>query len=305
MRLSDFDGQYYHVVRDGSFQSLCNLTTITDIHCLSFAVTLQYIEKACKLPHITCLIVPENLKDQENLVASGKGIAVAASPKYAFHALHNMLVENSDPQYIEEFKRTVIGEGCLIHPSAKIAEKNVLIGDHVIIQENAIIREGTTIGDNVVVMPGAILGYSACLVGRDLEGNLMPLRSGGRVHIAANVQIGAYTAIAKGLFPYEITTVGEHSMVGFAADLGHNNQIGKNVIVLDKSQICGNTVLEDNVHIAPQVIVSNRLKVGEGADVAIGSVVVNHIKKGMRVAGNYAIDSVKFLLWHRKKMKMK
>ena len=305
MKLKDFDSIYFNVIRDGDFESLCNLTTMTDIMCLSFASNLQYIERACKLPHITCLIIPEELRDCPTLLQSGKGIAVAESPKYAFHALHNKLTGSNDPRYVQSYRETAIGEGCLIHPSASIAKTGVKIGNHVVIQENAIIREGTTIGDHVLIMPGAILGYSACLAGRDLQGNLMPLLSAGQVQIDSYVQIGAYAAIAKGLFPFEITRIGLHSMIGFAADVGHNDQVGNNVIVLDQSQICGNTILEENVRIAPQAVVSNRLRVGEGADISIGSVVVNHIKKGMRVAGNYAIDSAKFLLWHREKMKMK
>ena len=61
----------------------------------------------------------------------------------------------------------------------------------------------------------------------------------------------------------------------------------------------------DDVHIAPHAIVSNRLKIEKFADVSIGSVVVSNIKKGIRVAGNYAIESSKFLLWHRNKMRTK
>lgn len=305
MKLQDFNSTYFNVIRDGEFESLCNLTTVTDIPCLSFANNLQYIERACKLPHIACLIVPQELQDCTPLLQSGKGIAVATSPKYAFHALHNALTASKDPRYVESSQETVIGEGCLIHPSASIAKTGVVIGNHVVIQENAIIREGTTIGDHVVVMPGAILGYSACLAGRDLQGNLMPLLSAGRVQIASHVQVGAYSVVSKGFFPFEVSCVGDYSIIGFAVDLSHNDKVERNVIVLDQSQICGNTILEDNVHIAPQAVVSNRLKVGEGANVTIGSVVVSNIKKGMRVAGNYAIDGAKFLLWHREKMKIK
>lgn len=94
-------------------------------------------------------------------------------------------------------------------------------------------------------------------------------------------------------------------MIGYSVELSHNVQIGDNAIILDQVQVCGNSTVEDGAHIAPYAIVANRLHVGAGADVAIGSVAVNNVKRGIRVAGNYAIENSKFLLWHREKMKIK
>ncbi|MFW5677805.1 MAG: hypothetical protein ACOCNL_16335 [Acetivibrio ethanolgignens] len=156
-----------------------------------------------------------------------------------------------------------------------------------------------------MIKTGAIIGYSACIAGKDLKGNLYPLISAGTVKLEKNVQIGSYSCVTKGLFPYEEARVGEYSLIGYAVDLSHNDVIGKNVIILDQSQVCGNVVVEDNVHISPQAIVSNRLKLEERSDIAIGSVVVNNVKKGVKVAGNFAIEHSKFLLWHRNKMRIK
>ena len=305
MRLSDFSDKYYKIKKDESFASLCNLTSDTGLGCLSFALNESYIKKACTLQNITALIVPPQYADMPELLESGKGIAVSEEAKSSFYLLHNDLVLSKNRNYIAEYSKTVIGRNCKIHPSASIAEEGVIIGDNVTIEENVIIREGVTIGDNSVILAGAYIGYSACLAGRDLKGNLLPIFSVGSVTLGCNVMVGAYSSIAKGLFPYERAEVGDYSMIGFSTDLSHNSRVGKNVIVLDQSQICGNTILEDDVHIAPHAIVSNRLKIEKFADVSIGSVVVSNIKKGIRVAGNYAIESSKFLLWHRNKMRTK
>lgn len=290
------------LLREGYFESLCNVTTETDIKCLSFANSEGFIKKACRKSNITCVIVPYAYRDDAELTASGKGILLSQDPKRSFHLIHNYLSATKDSNYIRKEFDTVIGENCLIHESATIAKKNVIIGNHVIIEENVIIREDVEISDDVVIMAGAVIGNSACLAGRDRDGNLMPLTSAGKVRIGSKVQIGSYVSISKGLFPYEATEIGEYSQIGFAVDLSHNAHIGRNVMILDQSQICGNTVIKDNVHIAPQAIVSNRLSIEEEADVAIGAVVVNNVKRGLRVAGNYAIENSKFLLWHRKKL---
>lgn len=305
MKLSDFDGQFFRVQRDGAFDSLCNLTSNTEVKCLSFANDAQYIRKAVRLPHIACLIVPEELELPEELLSSEKGIAVASAPQYAFLSLHNTLSDTRDSRYVKPYAPTVIGKDCLIHPSAHIAESGVVIGDRVVIEENVVIREGTTIEDDAHIMVGAVIGAGACLSGEAPDGARISQSSVGRTHIGACVQIWPYACISRALFPFESTTVGAHSMIGCSVDISHNSHIGKNAVILDQSQICGNTIVKDGVRIAPHSIVSNRLMVEEGAEIAIGSVVVNNVKKGMRVAGNYAIENSKFLLWHREKMKMK
>ena len=295
----------YELKKDVEYDSLCNITTETDIKCLSFANDEKYIHMACRKKNIVSLIVPYEYRDNQELMRSGKGIVLSDNPKCLFYMIHNYFTNSLSEIYCGEIFRTTIGDNCIIHKSAIIAEKNVKIGSNVIIQENVIIREGVEIGDNVTIMSGAIIGYDACLAGKDMCGNLMPLISAGGVRIGKNVQIGSYACVSKGLFPYEITEIEDYSLVGYAVDLSHNSHIGKNTIVLDQSQVCGNTNIEDDVHVSPQCIISNRLRVGERADIAIGSVVVNNVKKGIRVAGNYAIENSKFLLWHRKKLRVK
>ena len=305
MKLSDFEGRFFRILRDGSFDSLCNLTSATRIHCLSFANDVRYIRQALRLDHITCLIVPTGIELPRDLLVSGKGIAVAAAPQAAFLSLHNTLCKTDDPRYVSAPAPTVIGADCTIHPSAHIAECGVVLGDRVIVEENVVLRAGTTVEDDAHIMVGAVLGAGACLSGKTPEGVRIPQLSAGYVHIGAGVHIWPYASVSRALFPFETTTVGAHSMIGCAVDISHNAQIGRNAIILDQSQICGNTTVEDDVRIAPHSIVSNRLTVGAGAEVAIGSVVVNNVKQGLRVAGNYAIENAKFLLWHREKMKIK
>lgn len=297
-------GYGVEVLRDGEFDSLCNVTTLTDEKCLSFAKDKDFIRKACKKENITALIIPFGLKDDADLLDSDKGIAICGNPKSMFYQIHNDFTERKVGDYRWNDLENEIGDSCDIHGSAVIADKNVRIGSHVVIEENVIIREGVDIGDYVKIMAGTIVGYDACLACRDQEGNYMPLLSAGRVKIGNNVWIGSYSVISKGLFPYETTNIGDYTQIGFCVDISHNVTIGKNVLIIDKSQVYGNTVIEDNVRLSPQTVISNRLRIGEGADVAIGSVVVGNVKKGKRVAGNYAIDNDKFLLWHHKKLRV-
>lgn len=305
MKLSDFEGKYYHTVRDGEFETLGNVTSDVPCRFLTFAGSPDFLEKALKKENVSCIVITEEMAKSLDAIGPEFGIAVAKSPKYAVQALHNELVATKDPRYVSEATKTRIGKGCDISSSAIIAENDVIIGNNVKIEENVIIREGVEIGDNCVIRAGAIIGSDACLVGRDLNGNLMPLISAGKVIFGKNVVAGYYSFFSKGMFPYEAATVGDYSIVGYNVDISHNVRLAPNVLVLDQSQVCGNSVVDDNVRIAPQAIVSNRLHIEPGVEITIGSVVVNGIKKGLKVAGNFAIEHSKFVQWHLKKLRSK
>ncbi len=175
MKLSDFEGKYFHTVRDGEFETLGNVTSDVPCKFLTFAGNSDFLEKAMKKENVSCIVISEEMTEFVDVISPEFGIAVAKSPKYAVQALHNELVATHDSRYVNEITKTRIGKNCEISSSAVIAENGVVLGDNVKIEENVIIREGVEIGDNCVIRAGAIIGSDACLVGRDLDGNLMHL----------------------------------------------------------------------------------------------------------------------------------
>lgn len=304
MKLSEFEDDYFVVEKNGEFFTLGNVHSNPQKKYLTFCTDENFLKIACKDKFVSCVICTPQLKDLEVLITSGKGIAVAENPRYAFNRLHNDLCNNNE-SYITAYKENIIGKNCIIHPTAIIDNHNVKIGNNVRIEENVIIRAGVSIDDNCIIKAGAIIGYGACLAGRDDLGNLYPLCSAGTVKIEKNVQIGSYSSISLGLFPYEETRVGENSLIGYSVVISHSCIIRKNSIILDQSQICGEVIMDENVRVSPHAVVSNSLRLGKECYIAIGAVVVNNIKQGMKVAGNFAIEHSKFLLWHRKKIKNK
>ena len=59
------------ILKDAEFDSLCNVTTETDIACLSFVINTEYLHKACKKKNITAIIVPYEFKDDKELHECG------------------------------------------------------------------------------------------------------------------------------------------------------------------------------------------------------------------------------------------
>lgn len=304
MLLSEFKGCFFHVIRNGVFYKLGILVSEPNEPYLCFAESESFLNSACAKQDISCILCTQELADMPVARESGKAIAVTDHPRAVFYQLHNYLAKNSS-EYAMKSWTTQVGKDCAIHPSAMIASEGVKIGERVVIEEYAVIRPGTEIGDDTVIRAGAVVGGSNQIVNRDQNGNLFLAEQAGGVIIGAHCEVGYHALIARGMFPYEMTRLGEHCIIDASCTISHNNQIGNNVMVLGQSQICGSCVLEDNVRVSPQAIVSNCLHVGEGATVSIGAVVAGNVKKGKKVSGNFAIDHDKFLLWHRNKLRAK
>lgn len=300
-RLSAFDGQFFQVVHDGEFETLGKLTNDLSVPYLSYVQDEQYLGLACKNKQISCLLCTKEIAENEVLQKSGKGIAVCDSPESSFFLFYNWLAKKDFFNY--SLEETEIGEHSTISTSAVISETGVKIGTNVVIEENVIIRAGVTIGDNVIISTGAVIGVDNINVSTNEQGEQFLVSQIGRVRIGNNVKIGCYSCIGRGMFPYEETVIDDNTCIDCNVVIAHNSQIGKNVVIFAQAQICGNAVIEDRVRVSPCAVVSNRLTIKQNAKIEIGAVVVNNVKKGMKVAGNFAIEHSKFLLWHRKKLR--
>ena len=304
MRLSDFAPEYYEVVKNGTFETIGNVTSRPDMPFLSFAENENYIYKICKTEDISCVICTPSIACNKELLQSEKGIAVCNQPRLAMYKLHNWLIDQN-LGYIKKPQPTVIGKNCKISATAIIEGEGVIIGNNVMVEDNVIIKSGTTIEDNVIIYAGAIVGGENQIITKDQNGNLFLVRQVGKCHIANDVAIGYHCMISRGTFPYDITGIGAYTKIENSVEISHNSIIGENCIITGQCQVCGNSIVGANSRINPQSVISNQTKIGDNVTVEIGSVVVNDIKNGAKVAGNFAIDHMKFLLWHRKKLSCK
>lgn len=303
MKLSEFDHEFFDVLVDGIFDTLGILESEPNNKYLCFAESEKFLKRAYEKEDISCIICTPELADMEYLKASGKGIAVCKSPRTAFYSMHNWLCNHSK-EYLPVYNKSSIGKNCVIHPTAVI-EEGVIIGDNTVVEEYAIIRKGSIIGDNVIIHSGAVIGGTNYIVSHYEDGTLFMVKQSGNVKIENNIEIGYYSLIACGMFPYETTIVHSNTCIDMGAMVSHNCEIGNNSMVLSYAQVCGCTKIGNNVRINPHGIVSNGLHIEDDVTISLGSVVVNNIKKGLKVSGNFAVEHNKFLLWHLKKLKAK
>ncbi|BAO77432.1 UDP-3-O-(3-hydroxymyristoyl)glucosamine N-acyltransferase [Winogradskyella sp. PG-2] len=184
----------------------------------------------------------------------------------------------------------IIGEGTIIQPNCFIGN-NVTIGINCIIHSNVGIYDDAIIGDNVTIHAGTILGASAFYYKNRPEG-YDQLKSGGRVIIENNVDIGALCTIDRGVTGD--TTIGEGSKLDNQIQIGHDTVIGKKCLIASQTGIAGCVVVEDNVTIWGQVGVKSGITISEGTVLYAQSGLGHTTEEGKTYFGSPAIEARTF-----------
>lgn len=154
-----------------------------------------------------------------------------------------------------------IGENTIIQPGAFIGN-NVKIGDNCIIHSNVSIYDDCVIGNNVNIHAGTILGADAFYYKKRPEG-FDRLKSGGRVVIQDNVDLGALCTIDRGVSGD--TTVKKGTKIDNQVHIGHDTVIGEKCLIASQVGIAGCVVIEDEVTIWGQVGMTSGITIGKKA----------------------------------------
>ncbi len=165
--------------------------------------------------------------------------------------------------------RTVLGENVSIGDGSIIGTGCVLgdaveVGSHCRLDANVTIYSGTTLGDRVVVQAGAVLGSEGFGYVRDAEtGRYEQFPQVGRLIIEDDVEIGANSTIDRGAL--DETRIRRGTKIDNLVHVGHNVQIGQDVVIAAQTGISGSAIVEDNVIIGGQVGIADHVRIEEGA----------------------------------------
>jgi UDP-3-O-[3-hydroxymyristoyl] glucosamine N-acyltransferase len=152
--------------------------------------------------------------------------------------------------------RTWIGAGCVVG-------SGVVIGEDCKIYPRVTIYPGTRIGNRVTLHAGAVLGSDGFgYVHDSATGRYEKFPQIGALVIEDDVEIGANTTIDRGAL--ETTRIGRGAKIDNLVHIGHNCQIGENVIIAAQAGFSGSIVIEDNVVIGGQVGVGEHARIQEG-----------------------------------------
>lgn len=183
-------------------------------------------------------------------------------------------------------EHTKIGDNTQIFASVSIG-RHVKIGKNCTLYPQVVIYDHTEIGDNVIIHAGTIIGADG--FGYKYRDNKhIKVPHVGNVVIADNVEIGANTCIDRGSLGS--TTIGAGTKIDNLVQLGHNNKVGRNVIICGQSSISGSCTIEDGAILAGCSGLADHVTIGQQAVVMARSGVDSDVQPKTKVFGCPARD---------------
>ena len=174
-------------------------------------------------------------------------------------------------------ENTRVGAGCAIGAGVKI-------GRDCEIYPNVTIYPGSTLGDRVIVHAGAVLGSDGFGYVRDRKtGHYEKFPQVGRLVIEDDVEIGANSTIDRGAL--DETRIRRGTKIDNLVHIGHNCQIGEDVVIAAQTGLSGSIVIENGVVLGGQVGIGEHARIGEGVMLGgQGGVLPNKVLRGKGVA---------------------
>ncbi len=181
-------------------------------------------------------------------------------------------------------ENTVIGDNSVIFSGAFIGD-NVTIGANCRIYPYAVIYDNAVLGNNVIIHSGAIIGADG--FGYKFRNNAhVKVPQVGNVVIEDNVEIGANTCIDRGALGS--TVIGMGSKIDNLVQIGHNNKVGKHVIMCGLTGVSGSCNIEDYAILAGSSGIADHVTIGQGSVVMARSGVAGNVLPGTQVFGSPA-----------------
>ena len=239
----------------------------------------KYYDKALQSAATIVLI------NKEVEYPEGKALLISDDPFRDFNKLTNHF-QPFKPSNVAIAENAKIGEGTVIQPNCFVGN-NVTIGKNCVIHSNVSIYDNAIIGDNVIIHAGTVLGASAFYYKNRPEG-FDQLKSGGRVVIENNVDIGALCTIDNGVTAD--TTIKEGTKIDNQVQVGHDTIIGKKCLIASQVGIAGCVIIEDEVTIWGQVGITSGITIGKKAVISAKAGVSKSLEGGKSYFGVPADD---------------
>jgi UDP-3-O-[3-hydroxymyristoyl] glucosamine N-acyltransferase len=216
----------------------------------------------------------------------GKPLLIAAQPRLAFaraarilrpktdahHGVHSSAIVADSARLgpnVRVQARAIIGEHVRIGDESLVGAGCVIgddveIGEQCRIDANVTICSGTTLGNRVVVQAGTVLGSEGFGYIRDNEtGRYEQFPQVGHLIIEDDVEIGANSTVDRGAL--DETRIRRGTKIDNLVHVGHNVQIGQDVVIAAQTGLSGSAVIEDYVIVGGQVGIADHVRIEEGA----------------------------------------
>ena len=144
-----------------------------------------------------------------------------------------------------------------------VVGRGVRIGDYCQIYPRAVLYPGTTLGNWVIVHAGAVLGADGFgYVRNSANGAYTQFPQQGTLVVEDEVEIGANTTIDRGALAE--TRIRRGTKIDNLVHVGHNCDIGEDVILVALTGISGSSTVGKGAVLAGQVGIGDHAHVGPG-----------------------------------------
>lgn len=256
---------------------------------LTFLDSGRFLSELAENPNIIGVITNHSFCEKVIERRADVTTHLAEEPKYCFYSVYN----ERATQINSNLKKTIIHPSARIHDRAYVAPNGVTIGPGVVIEPMVTVMPGVRIGGYSIIRAGSSLGVEG-FEHKRLTGGLLSVIHDQFCDIGEYVEIGANNTVARGLMG-EDTRVGDYTKTDCLVHIAHCAQIGKRCIIPAAAMIAGSTVIGDDVWIGPNASISSQVRIGNGAFVTLGSVVVRDVPENGHVTGNFAIAHREFI----------
>lgn len=268
----------FELYRDGEFNSTGSVDVTFFQNTLAYLNEKRFIRKITA--DVSCIITTNEFLE---FVPGNVGVVISKDPKSLFWEVHNYLAKRN-----RTLKRpTTIGENTTVHPSAVIAENNVVIGMNTIIKANAVIMEDVVIGDNCTIHPGVVIGDEGFQY-QSINGELVYIEHCGGVKIGNNVQIHACSEVAKALWKDDNTLIEDHVKIDGQVHIAHGAKIKRRSMLIAGTIVGGGCVIGEGCFLGINCATKNLVNVSDNVLVGMGAVVIRDVPKGATAFGNPA-----------------
>ncbi|MCX6583728.1 MAG: UDP-3-O-(3-hydroxymyristoyl)glucosamine N-acyltransferase [Candidatus Aminicenantes bacterium] len=272
---------------------------------LSFLYRRQYI-KDVAISKAGAIIIGKDIKIED------RTLIILDSPREGYRKAMDLFYPDKKPTFLgvsplavidtsaKISKSATIGIGVIIGSGAIIKDRafvmagaiigeDCIIGEDSIIHYGAIIYPGVIIGKRVVIHANAVIGSDGFGFQRSTDGKLLRIKQVGSVVIEDEVEIGACTCVDRATLTE--TLIGKGSKIDSLVLIGHNVEIGNDVLIIGQTGIAGSAQIGNNSNLYGQVGIRGHVTLGERTTVLARGVVIEDTPPSSVVAGMPAIPA--------------
>lgn len=190
-----------------------------------------------------------------------------------------------------------IEDNVTILPGCYVGD-NVTIGSNTLLHANVTIYHNCVVGSECIIHSGTVVGCDGYGFAHTKLGEHIKIYQNGNVVIEDSVEIGSSCTLDRSVFGS--TVVGKGTKLDNQIHIGHNCELGENVLMAAQSGLAGTTKLGKNVVMGGQSGATGHMSIGDFTTIYAKSVITKSVDGG-HYAGFPAVD---LKLWRKMQAKL-